>query len=80
MVILLAYIGQYLILSSKIILLIGLLRLKLGILSSNGTSKESSNYIARRDTNDICLGSKISVEGFKVGNGGSKIGELGSIK
>ena len=61
MVILLAYIGQYLILSSKIILLIGLLRLKLGILSSNGTSKESTNYIARRDTNDICLWFKIGV-------------------
>ena len=31
------------------------------------------NYTTRRDTNDICLGSKIGVEGFKVGNGGPKL-------
>jgi len=78
LVILLAYIGQYLILSSKIILLIGLLRLKPGISSSNGTSKESTNYNTRRDTNDICLGFKIGAYGYKVGNLGPKMGELGS--
>ena len=80
LVILLAYIGQYLILSLKNIQLIGLLRLKPGTSSSNGTSKVSTNYTKRRDTYDIWLGSKMSKYGSKMGNLWTKYGKSGSKK